>query len=208
MNAEQKTMLAEAVNTLIDDTDATDLYKKMMGVYELARKDFPVRLTGRSGVLNPMLDLLLADYEGGQVVLRLIETKRTTRGLPQLEDPNEARKIYMRELMATRRDRLSRLLKLWNTLRPDREKVRGAAKTEFERVHGNRWFAVREEREKALREQHGRRLSHHERTSLIKAFWEDVNRELDDFDVFVRNQMKPGADRNAVFQFKLQPRKE
>jgi hypothetical protein len=208
MNAEQKTMLAEAVNTLIDDTDALDLYKKMMGVHELARKGYPVRLAGRCDVLNPMLDLLLVDHDGGEAVLRLIEVKRTARGLPPLEDAEQARRDYMRELMADRRDRLSRLVKLWNMMRPAHEQIRGPARAEFERVHGNRWFAVREEREKALREQLGRRLMAHERAALLTAFWADVNAELDELEVFVRNQMKSGAARNAVFQFKLQPRKE
>lgn len=62
MSPEQKAALAEAVECLIDDADAVVLFRQLTGVYDLARKGVPVRMVGRSSVLNPLLVLRLEGF--------------------------------------------------------------------------------------------------------------------------------------------------
>lgn len=208
MNDEERQLVKEATSILCTDDDSRKLYEHMTRAYELARKGVPVRLTGRSAVMNPLIDLMLSDHDTYEAVLQYIVKKRDALGQPPLEDSDQVRRDYMREMMVTRRARLSRLVDLWNSMRPEREKLRGKARMEFERVHGNRWFAARGDRELTMREQVGRRLTHQERTNMLISFWKEVDSELDDLEEFARNQMRAGAQRTNVFQFKIQPRKD
>lgn len=209
MDANQKALLAEAANALIEDSDAAVIYKQMLGVHELARKGVPVRLIGRCAVLNPLLELMLDDFDAAERVIELIERKRSDAGNSPLDNEGFDRKAYMRELMATKRERQRRLVELINMLRPDRERLKGATRMEFERVHANRWFEVRNEREDDLREKLGRRLTNDERMGIIRQLWADVDAELAELDEFVRSEMrKPLHSRApAGFKFKLQPKK-
>jgi predicted HAD superfamily phosphohydrolase YqeG len=57
MDKDSKALLIEAVNTLVEDTEAKALFKQMEWVAELARKGVSVGLTGHAAVLNPLLAL-------------------------------------------------------------------------------------------------------------------------------------------------------
>lgn len=211
MDANQKALLAEAVNALIDDSDASDLYKKMNLTYELICKGVPVRLVGRAAILNPLLDLLIDDLPAGERVLQLIDRKRTEGNQESLDEGEGGfdRKSYMRELMATKRERQRRLVDLVNALRSENTKLKGSPRLEFERIHAARWLNVRTEREDALREKLGRRLTVEERTNIIKQLWVEVDQELDELEAFVLEEIKKPVFRRAPegFKFKLQPKK-
>lgn len=71
-----KQALADAVNELIESADAKRVFTQLMGVFELAAKEVPVRLTSRLAVLNPLLELMLADFDRADRVLDLIDRKR------------------------------------------------------------------------------------------------------------------------------------
>ena len=200
--------LTAAVSALIEDPDADRMFKQMVGVYELAKKGVPVRLTGRPAVLNPLLDLMLDDYPTYESVLALVDRKREAADSEPLNDVGFDRRSYMRELMANKRARQRRLVDLWNQLRPERDRIKGAARMEFERVHADRWLTVRLERESDLRAQLGRRLTNEERTQVIQQLWADVDTELTALSDYVQGELrKPAGARGAEFKWRVVPRK-
>lgn len=201
-------LLAEAANTLVEDADAVQLFQQLAGVYDLAKKGVPVRLVGRAAVLNPLLVLWLEDEDSAMRVLDLVNNKRDARGLPPVGEQDYQRRAYMREFMAAKRERGRRLVTLVNQLRAEDDKIKGAARVEFERLHARRWFDVRKEREDALRRAKGRRLSQEELKEIIRQLWEDVDRELDELEEFVKIEMKKPLHARAPdgFRFRLKPK--
>lgn len=201
-------LLAEAANTLVEDADAVQLFQQLVGVYDLAKKGVPVRLVGRAAVLNPLLVLWLEDENSAMRVLDLVNNKRDARGLPPVGDQDYQRRAYMREFMAAKRERGRRLVTLVNQLRAEDDKIKGTARAEFEQLHARRWFDVRKEREDALRRAKGRRLSQEELKEIIRQLWEDVDRELDELEEFVKIEMKKPLHARAPdgFRFRLKPK--
>ena len=207
MSVTNREALAEADNALIESEDAQDLFKKLKWVYEVANKGLPVRLVGHPSVLNPLLELMLEDFTAGERVLELVERKRDEGNLSPLAEGFD-RKAYMRELMSKKRDRQRRLMELTNELRSENDKIRGTARLEFERQHAERWHQYRLERENERREALGRRLTEEERCAIIERVWEQVDIELDDFELFVQREIrKPLRDRAPQgYQFKIKPK--
>ena len=195
MNQNDKQALADAVDTLITDADAAALFKQLAGVYDLARKNVPVRLVGRAAVLNPLLVLWLEDEDAA--------------GLGPVGDGDYMRRAYMRELMAQKRERGRRLVDLENRLRADNDKLKGTQRMDFERLHANRWYEVKKEREAAARAKFDRRLSTDELAEIATNLWTDVDSELDAFEVFVeKEERQPLSKRSARgFKFLLHPKK-
>jgi len=209
MNQNDKQALADAVDTLITDADAAALFKQLAGVYDLARKNVPVRLVGRAAVLNPLLVLWLEDEEAAERVIALINRKRDAAGLGPVGDGDYMRRAYMRELMAQKRERGRRLVDLENRLRADNDKLKGTQRMDFERLHANRWYEVKKEREAAARAKFDRRLSTDELAEIATNLWTDVDSELDAFEVFVeKEERQPLSKRSARgFKFLLHPKK-
>ncbi len=208
MDVNQRALLNEAVEVLARDPDAPRLYKQLIGVYEVASKGIDVRLIGRPGVLNPLLEMMLMDYAKFERVMGLVDKAREAEGSDPLDEPGFARRPYMRELMANKRSRESRLIALLNQLRPERDRIQGTAKLELQRVHATRWQGVRTEREEEARVRLGRRLTKAERESIIAKLWDDVDAEIDALEVFVQQELrKPATARSPGFEFKLKPKK-
>lgn len=206
MNQQEKAALAEAANTLVADVDAKTLYTQMQGVLEVAARNIPVQLVGRPAVLNPLIELALRDEVAYERVMELVERKRAAAGLSSLVEGGEQdRKGYMREFMAIRRDRLRRLVDLWNELRSEHDKIRGSSRMQFEQLHGQRWKDEKDRREAQLREKLGRRLSMEERRQISAQLWDEVEEELGALQEFVREEIrKPLHSRNREgFQFKV-----
>lgn len=211
MDSTAKAALAEAANTLVGDADAKTLYTQMQGVLEVAARNIPVQLVGRPSVLNPLIELALRDEAAFDRVMELVDRKRKEAGLPPLGEMELDRKAYMREFMAIRRERLRRLVELWNELRSENDKIRGASRLQFEQLHGARWKDEKDRREEELRVQLGRRLTADERRQVSAKLWEDVEEELLALQDFVRDEIrKPLHQRSrAGFEFKVgaMPRK-
>jgi len=208
MYVSDKQQLADAVNDLIESSDAAKCHKQLMGVYDVAAKDIPVRLAGRLAVLNPLLELMLADYDAADRVLELVDRKRSEAGLEPLGGAGFDRDKYMREMMATKRARQRRLVELWNQLRPAKDALKGIARMNFERLHAARWQEVRQEREDALRERKGSRLTVEERTEIIAQLWRDVDAELEALSDYVQAELrKPASARGTGFTFRVVPKK-
>lgn len=205
MNAEKKAALADAVNSLIQDSDATALYAQMTGVIDLARRGIPVRLTGRSAILNPLVDLAEQDAAAFDRVMTLVDTKRALANMPVLEtgesEPN--RKAYMREFMAEKRARQRRLVELWNQMRSEHDKLRGSTRMEFERKHAERWQNEKDARIEQQRNARGRRLTREELTAISAQLWTDVDAELDSLEKFVRDELRKSVHARAPEGFKF-----
>lgn len=209
MDAERKAELLEAVNTLIEAADASDLYKKLVGVYEVANKGLPVRLVGPAAALNPILELMLEDYPTAERVIELVDAKRAEADLPEL-DPGFDRAAYMRELMAKKRQRQTRLAYIANSLRLEKDRLVGKARIDFMTEHANRWHDVRLEREDEERQRLGRRLTEAERQEIIAKLWQDVDAELDAYESYARSWDDFGVipENIADFKFALQPKEK
>lgn len=203
-----KAALAEAVEMLILDPDAFEMFQWINRTYELAKRNVPVRLVGRGSLLNPILQLWLDDDARYASILGLINRKRDERGLTPLDEGDINRRAYMRELMAQKRERGRRLVHLMNQLRSENDRLQGSTRIEFERLHAGRWQAVRKEREDALRDRLCRRLNNEELTRIKDQLWAEVDEELDQLEEFVRiESRKPLRERAPEgFQFKLKPK--
>jgi hypothetical protein len=210
MDAERKAELLEAVNTLIEAADASDLYKKLVGVYEVANKGLPVRLVGPAAALNPILELMLEDYPTAERVIELVDAKRAEADLPEL-DPGFDRAAYMRELMAKKRQRQTRLADLINRMRVNKmlDRLVGKDRLELMQQHANRWHAVRLEREDDERQRLGRRLTEVERQLIIARLWGDVDKELNDYEAYVNNwQLGMYESKNDGFEPTVIPKEK
>lgn len=201
--------LAHAASRLVEDPDAMELYNALLKVCTLAAQGVPVQLTDDLEDLNPLVDLHLGDPTAiERAVLPLVNKRREQRGLPPLGSRDINRNAYMRELMATKRERERRLVELANRLRSENDRIQGQARIDFLRRHAARWQDVRKEREELLREQLGRRLTQDELVAVVHQLWEDADAELDAFESFVeKEERKPLRARTPDgFQFRLQPK--
>jgi hypothetical protein len=205
MDSETKAAIADAVNTLVADADAKTLYAQMLGVIEVAARNIPVQLVGRPAGLNPMITLALQDEAAYDRVMDLVDRKRTEAGLLPLQEMELDRKGYMREFMAIRRERLRRLVELWNELRSENDKIRGSNRLQFEQLHAGRWKDEKDRREQELRQQLGRRLTMEERQKISTTLWMEVDEELQALQEFVQDQIhKPVSARSKTgFPFKV-----
>jgi hypothetical protein len=190
MDSALKQALADAVNALIHDGDASLLFKQFNATLSVVRKGAPVRLVGRASVLNPLLDLTVLDSAAAERVFDLVERKRATAGHAPLNDTVERRKRYMRELMAERRARLRRVVDISNSMRSDRDAIKGRQRMQFEGHHVKRWGAILTQREQEAREAAGGRIPLHEFVELREQLWRDVDAELDAFEAFARAESR------------------
>lgn len=205
MDHHNRAALAEAANTLVTDVDAKTLYAQMQGVLEVAAKNIPVQLVGRASVLNPLIALAIGDEAAFRRVMDLVDRKRREAGLDALSEMDIDRRAYMREFMAVRRERLRRLVDLWNQLRSENDKIRGASRLQFEQLHGARWIDEKNRREDALRAKLGRRLTMDERRQVGDSLWADVEEELAALEDFVRQEIRKPlhARSKSGFQFQV-----
>lgn len=205
MDAAKKAALAEALNALIQDADADAIHLQMQGVMELVERGIPVQLTGRPGVLNPLIELAGADPAAYERVMELVDRKRSERGLEPLAPPEMDRRGYMREFMQHRRERLRRLVDAVNSVMSEHDKIRGPRRLELERQHAARWMTEKAEREAAMRAKFGRQLKSMERSEIAHHLWVDVDAEIDALETWAQAEIrKPLSARSkAGFKFQL-----
>lgn len=205
LDSDLKAAVAQAANMLVTDSDAKTLYAQMQGVMELSAKGIPVQLTGAAATLNALVMLANHSRPAFDGVMELVEHKRGEAGLVPLAEGDPDRRAYMREFMASRRQRLGRLVGLWNQLRSERDKIQGATRLAFEQLHGARWKEEKDRREDAMRDTLGRRLSMEERRAIGNQLWSEVEAELDDLERFVREEVRKPLHQRAPngFQFRV-----
>lgn len=88
--------LLEAINDLIHDPDPRVKKSALDSVISVG-KNYPVRLTGDMRVLNPLVDLALADPDAWEAVKKLIDdeldSKEAQVRAELLKPPHQRRKI-------------------------------------------------------------------------------------------------------------------
>jgi vacuolar-type H+-ATPase subunit I/STV1 len=203
--------LFEGVNALVEDPDASALYAALT---EVADVNTHVVLTGRNSILNPLLELVRHDRDTDgdhfERVMQLVDRKRQEQGAHPLDVDNPARRAYMREFMAHRRERLTRVLDALNSMRAKADRIRGSDRADVEQRVISRWQKVKQDRERAQREHLGRRADIHERQAMLASFWQEVESEIAQLQAYAERQIRlpVGSQRPDDFKFPLQPKKD
>lgn len=194
--------LLTAVNTLIATDQQTYMAEAIEAVAAMSTR-YPVVFGGKLAVLNPILKLRVEDPASFDKVRALIDSKRVADGLPPVWPDPEKEKFdkveYQRQLMATRR-RIARLaLDLENAQRPERDRLIGTARLEFENRVLSEWGAELERRLEAMREQAGGRLAKEASNAYRKDYWRGVEESLEERHELLRRELlKPVHLRRKV----------
>jgi hypothetical protein len=187
-----KQALLDPINFLVLDASAPKHYKAMMEVAKLP-PTVPVKLTAESAVLNPLLTLYHRDPAAFNRVMHLVDTKREARGWEPLVEPESKgfdRKEYQREFMFQKRSRSTRLAAIENSMRPERDQIRGNARLEFMRVKEGLWKARRDLLLDAARKEHGGTITKEQTKALLEGFWAQVDAELDEMEYQAKSKIR------------------
>lgn len=194
--------LLTAVNTLI----ATDRHHFMAEAIEAVaamNTRYPVQFSGKLAVLNPLLRLRIEDDNSFEKIKQLVDSKRQVEGLPPVWPGPEKEKFdkveYQRQLMATRRRIAKAALEIENAQRPERDRLIGSARLEFENKVLADWGAELERRVEAMRDEAGGRLSKEATSAYRKQYWASVEASLEERHERLRKElMKPVHLRRKV----------
>ena len=151
------------------------------------QSELPVVLAGDLAALNPLLQLAIDNPDGYRGVLGLIARKRVNAGrpMPHHEEPRTATD-YMREFMQQKRERERRAVRIENMARSERERLIGKSRINFMRATSNKWKERRDHALEAARERRGGSLPREEMTEVLRVFWDQVDRELDELESLAR----------------------
>lgn len=184
-----KSALLDAVNDLIRDANPKVKVEAMDALFALTRR-YPARLTDSLEVLNPLLDLRAEDPPAYEGVQRLIDSKRRAAGLPPCWPEPEPERFdkteYQRQLMAQRRVRAGRALAIENYQRPERDRLMGNARLEFERRTLSSWGKRLDGILQKARVAEGGKLIRERQDEIRDAFWASVDAALDRAEQLVR----------------------
>lgn len=194
--------LLTAVNTLI----ATDRHHFMAEAIEAVaaiNARYPVQFSGKLAVLNPLLRLRIEDADSFEKIKQLVDSKRQVEGLPPVWPGPEKEKFdkveYQRQLMATRRRIAKAALEIENAQRPERDRLIGSARLEFENKVLADWGAELERRVEAMRDEAGGRLSKEATSAYRRQYWANVEASLEERHELLRKElMKPAHLRRKV----------
>jgi len=193
--------LLEAVRYLVESDQAEREAQELDTVVQFARLH-PVRFKGDLSTLNPLLDLALTDPATFERIQALINTKRTAAGNVPAWPPEERERFdvrtYQRELMARRRLRVGRVVDVENSLRPERDQIRGNARMEFERVQLKKWGDQLRARLDAARLNSGGRLTKEHLQGITDKFWSGVLQLVELEDAARIERLKPAHQRRRL----------
>lgn len=194
--------LLDAVNDLIAEDDPRYKVEALDATFALA-KLYPVRLARQLSVLNPLLDLRNSDPESYRNIQKLIDTKREGAGRvpcwPEAPQEKFDKTEYQRQLMAVRRERAGRAAEIENSQRPERDKLRGNPRLEFERQVLASWGDELDAQLEIARTASGGKLTKAQQDAIRTRFWENVDKTLSDREELVRKEMlKPLHQRRKV----------
>lgn len=209
--ADKRKPIAEAAQFLVDDDFAVKRYQQLMKTVEFVRKEnIPLKLIGPCAPVDPLLSYATSQDDMAWLV-EIINKHRVRQGKPPLVeaapvDPTTEpanRREYLAEFMYIKRQRETRLIDLWNSMRSEHDKIKGRARVDWLRLHSNAWAAAKKDREEAAATAAGRRLRRDELRRVQDQFWDDVDAELDRLEAFTRDEIrKPLTHRNpSGFKF-------
>jgi hypothetical protein len=194
MDNELRSSLLQAVNALVAAENGPALYSDLQALIPVARS-LNARFSDERAVFNPLVQLGLQNPESFGRVIDLIEHKRAELGQPPLARPADEsfdKTAYMRDFMQQKRERERRRADIENMLRPPADALRGRARLDFMQMESNKWKIRRDDALEQARAGNGGRLSKDQQTELLKTFWSQVDRELDELEEVARaEQLKP-----------------
>lgn len=175
------TEIKEAAARLASQEDAKAHYDMLNAVITKV-PELPLRLAAPANWANPLLYVSRSDPEVFKTLIQWAHAQRIKRGLTPLHDDNDDfdRVEYMREFMAQKRDRERRAVAIENAKRPERDRLIGRSREEYQRRLAAEWKAERERRIAATRAAvGGRRLTKPELQEILRLFWESVDAKLE-----------------------------
>jgi hypothetical protein len=185
--------LLEAVRTLISSPNAVQLYNALHAVLRLPPA-LPVKLSGDSSVLNPLLTLARTNKEQFDNVLMLIDGKRETKNLPALREQPPPQRFdknkYQAIFMDQSRVRQRRAVSVENDRRPPKDRLVGNARLEFMRQQQKQWKVRRDQVISAARAANGGTLSQDVYQTLLDQFWAGIDDELTEMEEENRRNLR------------------
>jgi hypothetical protein len=188
--------LIQPVGELVQRRDIDDMVKRLKSVLEIPGDS--VRFAGELSVYNPLLELASNDSTAFRAVVRLIMRKRANRNLPYTslkallngetdieraiwqEEQREIAAEANRGYVAAMRERLRRLVKIENMLRPPHAQLTGQARLDFTSKMWSQWAQRRlAALEAAQATKPDGRLTRKEAREVVEAFRLTIDRELD-----------------------------
>jgi len=200
MNEEDKAELLRAVNVLLTDPNAVELYAVFMEV-SAAHARFPeyVTLYGEAYPLIPLLTLRRKNIKKFQQLLDYIEDRRLKTGLESLQKPYDKTQ-YMREFMDNKRQRQRRAVLIENMMRPPKDALKGLARQQFCDAQSAKWKAQLDAKLEAARaalphaDDRPARLPIETMNQIRRDFWTAVDHELAQLEELARKeQFKVGG---------------
>ena len=200
MQPDREALLA-AVNKLVLDSSADNLYNILLEVIPVARR-LGVRLSGPNAVLNPLVDLAVEHPEKYANVMQLIETKRTDQGIAPLDqtrttDGQFDKSEYMREFMQQKRERERKAVEIENLMRGEHDKLVGRARLDYMQAQSNRWKKDRDALLAKARASAGAGLSKDAMRTVLTGFWAKVDADLDELEKLARAESQMPANQRA-----------
>lgn len=184
-----KTDLKAAMLTLVQDDNAAMLHKYLLDAVAIAGK-LPIKLTDVAAPMNPLLWLAQTNHADFERRLGILDQVRAQRGLPPLMDSGFKKNPYMADFMSQGRHRRGRASALENLDRPDRDKLRGNARLEFERTVQATWKKQLDALvTKARSASPAGRLSKPDMDALRARFWAGVDTALEEKEADSKRRM-------------------
>lgn len=181
-----KQALVDAVSALVDlEDEKARRYGEAVEAMARFRTRHPDAWLGYElEVLNPLVDLASADPAGFSRIQQLVNSKRLLRGAnrawPEPEEEKFDKVEYQRQLMQERRRRSGRAVEIENMQRPERDRLIGNKRLDFENRVIARWGEELRSVMELARQAEGGRLSKARQQQIREKFWADVDQKLDD----------------------------
>jgi hypothetical protein len=186
--------LLVAVNELIRSEDARQKLDAVEAILPAARR-YSAVLTGELAIMNPLVELAVKQSDKFEKVLDLVDDKRAAAGLLPLRTKGDQfdKNAYMKEFMVQKRARERRAADIENMMRPERDRLIGRARTDFMQRQAARWKEERDALlERARSNYDSGRIPREELDLLLKQFWENVDKQLDDLEDLAKQERSAG----------------
>jgi hypothetical protein len=184
MSADSRSSLLDAVNHMVASDAAPELFEAVTTILPNARA-IQARFVGERAVLNPLVELAIADSAQFARVVALIEHKRQEAGLAPLREdaePKYDKGDYMRDFMYQKRERERRAAEIENLMRPERDQLVGRSRLDFMQIQSAKWKAQRDAALEQARAASGSRLTREAMKQVIESFWARVDRDLNELE--------------------------
>lgn len=201
MRTPDKESVKAAAAALSSTEDVTKIIKWITVLEPVVDAGIEFYLLNDAEFLMPMMELRRASLDKYVVVMKGIDAARQEMGLMGLTH-RSSKSDYLREFMRTKRQRENRVLKLWNEMFSERDKLRGERRTEFMLRHAKRWNAERDARVEAMRKRLGRGVTMNEQRVVLDTLFEEIDAELDALEAFVREELRKPLSKRDPNGFK------